>query len=172
MPPQRKGTTRPLSLVDAKCNTEQLTRKSCPIPDLGNKGTSFPPPWQTHHTPSAGSAHLPCEVSQPAGPWGQSLLQNREHRGHCLETASAWCDLQRAWISKDCVQHILAVFNSKEKFNKAIDTRRTVSELSYTHWSFWYYLKTPPDLRSKQDLYADFWGLLRQHSTAIKACEL
>lgn len=54
MPPQRKGTTRPLSLVHTKCNTEQLTRKSCPISDLENKGTSFPPTWQTHHTPVQG----------------------------------------------------------------------------------------------------------------------
>lgn len=54
MPPQRKGTMRPLSLMDAKCNTEQLTRKSCPTPDFKNKGTSFPPTWETPHTPVQG----------------------------------------------------------------------------------------------------------------------
>lgn len=57
MPPQRKGTTRPPSLVDARCNTEQLTRKSCPVPTLGTEGFNFHHMTNSSHA-SAGSAQL------------------------------------------------------------------------------------------------------------------
>lgn len=125
MPPQSKGILRPFSLVDAKCNTEQLTRKSCPIPDFGNKGISFLPTGQAHHTPVQGqhTSHVrwaslqvpednPCRRAESTEGTAWKLpLPDVIYRGHGFQRT---------------VQHLLAEFNSKEKFNKAINTRSNV----------------------------------------------
>lgn len=122
MPPPRKGTTRSLSLVDAKCNTEQLTRKSCPIPDFGNKGTWFPPTWQTHHTPVQGqhtfhvrwaSLRVPednpcCSAESIESTAWKLPLPDVIHRGHEVQRTVSNTSWQYSIQRKNSIKQLTA----------------------------------------------------------------
>lgn len=166
MPPQRKGITRPLSLVDAKCNTEQLTGKSCP-----SEHRDF---ISTHMT---NSSQPQCRVSTPSM-WGEPARRSlrtipaAELRASRALLGNFLCLMWSAegMVYKGLCSTPLGSFQKKNSImpltpGGQCQNHTPINPSSTT-------IKSPPDLRSKQVLQADFWGPLRQHNTTIKAHEL
>lgn len=98
------------------CNPEQLTRKSCPVPDPGDKGILLPPPWQTHHSQCRVSTACSSLRTIPA-----QSIQGTAWNLLCLMSPAEAVDF------KGLCPTPLGSFSSKEKFNKTINTRRTMS---------------------------------------------